>query len=191
MRPASRHVTHLRAFTLLELLVVIAIISILAALLIPVLAAARKTARKRTCTNNLKQIGLMVHIYVAKFGSGRYYPPASGHSWVGTMRNVPTSSQAVLGGQPAIWVCDARGTFITSTSCDYRYPTPPPTRVITDQTPAHVPLMADTVSNHDLETMNDDVNVLLGDGSVRTITPQDALWTTCNNPSMLTGSNTP
>src|SRR5436853_3864308 len=45
-----------RAFTLIELLVVIAIIAILAAILFPVFAQARESARKATCQSNLKQI---------------------------------------------------------------------------------------------------------------------------------------
>jgi len=53
-----------RAFTLIELLVVIAIVSVLAALLLPVLARAKASANSTTCKNHLRQMGVALQMYV-------------------------------------------------------------------------------------------------------------------------------
>ncbi|MEK7676469.1 MAG: type II secretion system protein [Verrucomicrobiota bacterium] len=82
-------------FTLLELLVVIALIGILASLLVPAVAAAKRRTRTTHCANNLRQLGIALQLYV---DDERFFPLATSGdglgNWQRTLR--PASGQKVF-----------------------------------------------------------------------------------------------
>jgi prepilin-type N-terminal cleavage/methylation domain-containing protein/prepilin-type processing-associated H-X9-DG protein len=86
-----------RGFTLVELLVVVAITGLLVALLIPAVQASRASARRASCWNNLRQIGIATHLFANNNG-GRF--PQTTHagpdqSWVYTLSRFVEDVEAI------------------------------------------------------------------------------------------------
>ncbi len=95
-------------FTLVELLVVIAIIGVLVGLLLPAVQAAREAARRMSCSNNIKQVGLAMHNYHSAFkqlplhGSGTGFDNATMNWFDDTVRTSQSELSFLVGLLPFI-----------------------------------------------------------------------------------------
>lgn len=116
----SRFSAVVRAFTLVELLVVIAIISVLAALLLPVLAKGKQSAQSIACVANLHQIGIALNTYVQ---DNRDRLPVCAGYLPSQMTNLPPITTTLFANQKTnrLFQCPSDLTLFSSELTSYEW----------------------------------------------------------------------
>ena len=176
-----------RAFTLIELLVVIAIIVMLIAILIPAVSKAIESARRSSCSNNLKALGTACLGYAAENKGA--LPPGE------TLTSIATELFPDYVPELKLWVCpsaagvsvakDITG-FNPSLNCSYMYVTSYTNLIRLQSSPVSSPLLMDKHGNHGAALMNvvfldGHASVIKGTGTIQSFFPEVPGITLLNN----------
>lgn len=114
-----------RGFTLIELLVVIAVIALLMSILMPALQRARDQARRVSCANNLKQIGLSLHMYGGDYDGKLPLNTNPGYWWWDIAYST-TDYIIATGGDRHTFYCPADPTKNGDMAIVWQYGSDPP-----------------------------------------------------------------
>lgn len=155
-----------RAFTLIELLVVIAIIAILAAILFPVFAQAKESAKKTACLSNMNQIGKALMMYATDFDDGYptwcdYYVvkpyPASGWAyWDVRLFPYVKSGNPPAGDRGGVWKCPSSEKDATNRSVGFSM------GMSYDSNPTHTTVTYQYINGAEISDVSN--TIFVGDG---------------------------
>lgn len=166
-----------------DLLALVAATSVVAGVILPALVDTQRNSKREQCASNLRMLGWYVQAYIAKYGCDRNYPPREGQGFWQSLRVSPWPGLRELAeGDDIRFVCPLSGSRAGVGITDYREPGPglPGGRVSDGLTQPRWPIACDRPTNHD-PAGQDDMNILLFNGSVHPSAAGSPEWTMAMN----------